>query len=86
MLKCRGSDDNIYSVTWMRFGNAYLPAITVCNQGLFPIGENFLCPDNQTYCNGSCVNLNTDTENCGACNVVCDEDEFCVNGECVPIG
>ena len=33
-------------------------------------------------CNGSCVPLATDNENCGACDNVCGARQSCVRGSC----
>lgn len=34
-------------------------------------------------CNGQCVNLQTDVQNCGTCGNTCDTGEICQNGQCV---
>lgn len=34
-------------------------------------------------CNGKCVNLQSDMQNCGDCGNVCNPDEVCSNGKCV---
>lgn len=40
------------------------------------------CPDpDRTRCDGICVDLDTDRENCGECGVVLPEDAECFNGE-----
>ena len=39
------------------------------------------CPDGQTACGGECVDVQTDTANCGACGVSCGG--ACENGTCV---
>ena len=36
-----------------------------------------------TDCSGSCVYLDTDQENCGACGRACGANQSCVNGSCV---
>ena len=46
------------------------------------------CNANQDCCDGQCVNTNTDRENCGACEVICEfpvnpcRGVACVNGSC----
>src|SRR5690606_40867456 len=40
------------------------------------------CPPNQQRCNGACVNLKTDKNNCGNCANVC-ETGVCADGFCV---
>jgi sugar lactone lactonase YvrE len=37
---------------------------------------------NQTLCEGQCVNLDSDENNCGACGEVCPGDTICVGGLC----
>ncbi len=37
---------------------------------------------NQTLCEGQCVNLDTDRNNCGACGAGCQGDSVCVGGRC----
>ena len=51
-------------------------------------GNSFLCEPlpvcspEQTLCNDICVNLATDTQNCGACGTACAPSEACVAGLC----
>jgi hypothetical protein len=42
------------------------------------------CPATTSLCGGSCVNTQTDNNNCGACGTVCSasEDQFCHAGQC----
>jgi len=40
------------------------------------------CNEGLTDCFGSCVDLQTDVNNCGACGNVCGQGESCVNGVC----
>ena len=39
-------------------------------------------------CNGACVNLQSDSQNCGRCGNACPDDpnEFCCRGRCVDVG
>ncbi len=37
-----------------------------------------------TNCDGKCVDLTTDDENCGACGFKCDSDARCSEGKCAP--
>jgi hypothetical protein len=39
------------------------------------------CPEGQVRCNGVCVDISSDPNNCGACGVVC-ESGACFNGTC----
>lgn len=38
---------------------------------------------NPDKCNGQCVNLDKDNQNCGRCGKACDPDETCHHGRCV---
>ena len=40
------------------------------------------CTAQQTNCNGACVDLNVDTNNCGACGVTCAAGQTCNAGVC----
>jgi hypothetical protein len=40
-----------------------------------------VCPDGLTDCDGECVDLNTDEDNCGVCGKVCPFDS-CIEGVC----
>jgi hypothetical protein len=44
--------------------------------------DGVTCPVGQTACGGTCVNLSTDRNNCGACGVVCSGAAQCVSGSC----
>ena len=46
------------------------------------------CPAGQTPCDGVCVDLATDMDNCGACGEVCESSLVgvaCIEGECVRV-
>ena len=43
------------------------------------------CPAGQVNCNGKCITVKTDANNCGACGIVCPKGYACVNGKCKPI-
>ena len=43
------------------------------------------CQSPETECDGECVNINTDPENCGACGASCEADELCADGDCVGV-
>jgi len=40
------------------------------------------CKKSQTRCKKACVNLNTDSQNCGSCGNQCASGEQCLNGRC----
>ncbi|MBK8257845.1 MAG: hypothetical protein IPK82_34905 [Polyangiaceae bacterium] len=41
------------------------------------------CEEGLVTCNGQCIDLEVDAENCGACGVACDSGT-CSGGECAP--
>lgn len=45
-------------------------------------GYMIACPVPYTNCNGSCVDLMTDPDNCGACGTACTGGKHCYNGNC----
>ena len=50
----------------------------VCENGIC----NF-CPVNKpAQCDGKCINLQTDSQNCGSCGKTCKDDQLCVSGNC----
>ena len=44
------------------------------------------CASGQTNCGGVCVNTQTDTDHCGACNNACKGKMICVAGNCTGQG
>src|ERR687896_644704 len=40
------------------------------------------CKQDQTRCQGKCVNTNTDEQHCGGCGNRCASGEQCLNGRC----
>jgi hypothetical protein len=44
---------------------------------------NKACPPNETDCCNTCVNLSTDSKNCGGCDEVCAAGRVCCGGHCV---
>jgi hypothetical protein len=40
------------------------------------------CSPGPTNCNGACVDLQTDNNNCGSCGNVCIGFEHCIDGDC----
>jgi hypothetical protein len=41
------------------------------------------CPAGTTNCQGKCVDLQTNQNNCGQCRVVCSQGELCQGGQCL---
>jgi hypothetical protein len=46
-------------------------------------GGYVACRPGTTCCAGSCVNLQTDEDHCGACGNACDPTKVCRRGTCV---
>ncbi|MCD6497802.1 MAG: hypothetical protein J7M25_05780, partial [Deltaproteobacteria bacterium] len=44
------------------------------------------CPEGQTDCDGTCVDLQSDDANCGRCGNICPEGTQCSNGRCIQPG
>ncbi|KAB2032951.1 hypothetical protein ES319_D05G414300v1 [Gossypium barbadense] len=44
-----------------------------------------ICGATSTCCNNKCVDLVTDSNNCGACHNKCKYTEVCCRGECVNV-
>lgn len=42
------------------------------------------CFEQQDCCDGACVELDSDSENCGHCGRVCGPGDLCIGGDCVP--
>lgn len=44
------------------------------------------CETGFLECDGECVDVDTDVDNCGACGSYCDEGSYCEGGDCVDPG
>ncbi|RLB52439.1 MAG: hypothetical protein DRJ42_14905 [Deltaproteobacteria bacterium] len=44
------------------------------------------CTSDFTDCDGSCVDIYTDIDHCGACGNFCEGDEYCEGGTCIDPG
>ncbi len=53
-----------------------------CGPGHVCVRGRCACGAGYTDCGGGCVDLSTDTANCGACGNVCDQGTACCNGIC----
>lgn len=42
------------------------------------------CVIGQTLCDGSCINAQTNNNNCGSCGKVCPAGQLCQSGQCLP--
>ena len=67
--------------------NQCLAACRACNGNTSRLcgscGAYACCPTGAACCNGTCTNLNSDANNCGACGYVCPAGTICSNGSCV---
>jgi len=45
--------------------------------------RNPSCSSGQTLCDGSCIDTQSDSQNCGACGNVCNTSEPCSVGKCL---
>jgi len=48
------------------------------------VAGSCVCGPETNSCGGLCVDVLTDTRNCGGCGKVCPAFQFCVNGTCKP--
>ena len=60
-------------------GCCHSPGVEVCT-------IDGCCPElnGLKACNNFCIDTTIDRHHCGDCNVACQDDERCVDGECVP--
>jgi hypothetical protein len=47
---------------------------------------SIVCPQAKTECNGACVDVQTDNDNCGMCNNPCMMSQSCLQGMCCNMG
>lgn len=40
------------------------------------------CPNGTLLCNGTCVDMLADSQNCGSCGNICSLGMICINGSC----
>jgi hypothetical protein len=96
------SFSSAFTVTILYSSNPNLGTGTLGASGVCPTGEaskadssgngaaNLCCAAAANYlnCNGSCVNDQTDNNNCGVCGTVCNtwQGQFCSSGQCVACG
>jgi hypothetical protein len=61
-----------------------VPATPVTTrQTTVQITKAIVCPSDKFACNNSCVDLQTDNNNCGSCNNSCPSGKYCLNRNCV---
>jgi hypothetical protein len=44
-----------------------------------------ICTSGLALCGDTCVDLKTDSSNCGSCNKACAKNQYCVSGYCIDI-
>jgi hypothetical protein len=73
----------------MRWAKAGIPAdACVTNADCAPGSScvagrcSLVCPNGQSACGGTCVDLTSNAMNCGACGNACTADRTCTNGVC----
>lgn len=49
---------------------------------IFGVAGSYVCQAGQTFCGGTCVNISTDDNNCGACGFACSSGYKCNAGTC----
>jgi cysteine-rich repeat protein len=69
-----------HSVPSLLAGVALALFLAACS----PSDDTKDCPEPQTSCDGTCLDLKTDARNCGACGNACGSGESCTQGACVP--
>jgi hypothetical protein len=52
-----------------------------CESG-YTLSNAKCCPTGQTLCSGTCRNLSSDNNNCGACGTTCPSGQTCCKGTC----
>lgn len=61
------------------------PCIDGCHEPFEECAGSFCeCAPGLSECSGDCVDLDTDADHCGQCDLQCGEDQACGEGDCVP--
>lgn len=60
-----------------------LCALLLGGCSLMGLYEAPVCPQGAEDCDGECVDIENDPENCGACELSCGDREYCDDGACV---
>lgn len=64
----------------------WLPLMTLTLWGCGPSVPEGACAEGELSCPEGCVDLLTDSRNCGACGLVCEAGFSCSEGACMPGG
>jgi hypothetical protein len=56
--------------------------MATCTNGRVCQAGACVCPTGRTNCQGECVDLQTDADDCGSCNTDCGSGGVCTNGAC----
>jgi hypothetical protein len=64
-------------------GGASCSTAVPCTGGQVCVNNACVCPPYQALCNGSCMAVSNDPNNCGACGSACTGSTFCWLGKCV---
>ena len=70
---CNGKDDNC---------NGQVDDGATCTNGGTCQSGACVCSGSLQSCNGACVDIQTDVQNCGGCSQPCGGSGVCVNGNC----
>lgn len=69
-------------------GRCVTAAFDLCRAVTCPTGQSCMqgvcCTTNQKACGGACVDIQTSSDHCGACNNTCGLGLYCQKGSCVP--
>lgn len=60
------------------------PDVEVITDSSLDVFVSDMCSSGQSLCNGQCVDLQTDTNNCGTCGNNCTPGDICNKGNCEP--
>src|ERR1700733_736138 len=68
---------------------SFLACVALLGSALFMAGcaqpgrtTGTSCNSGQLECGGTCANVQTDNQNCGACGTVCQSGQSCQSGQC----